>query len=453
MTTQPDGPLPFPADEPPADPGALTRRHFLAGLTGIGAAAALTGCATGSPVRAATAGTARPPSTTPGRTASADRAGAAVRAAGGILVVLTLYGGNDGLDTVIPAHDPAYRSARGALARDPSKVLDLGDGLGFHPGLTRLKRQWDAKRIAVVRGVGFDDLDRSHFHCMDMWQSAGGDHMASGWLGRWLDHAGHDPLRAVAIGPSLPLLMQGTKAAGSLVPVGPLAIPGGDRLAGLFRELSIVDPAASPLARAASVAGADMLTVVAKVSAATAASSASADPVDGAGAAQAGGDAGGGGAAGGLAAQLGVVGRMIEAGLPTRAYAVSMGGFDTHSNEPGTRDRLMAELDSGLGGFLERIGQRPVTVLAYSEFGRRVEVNGSGGTDHGTAGPVFVCGPAVKGGFYGEEPSLTRLDDGDLRHTVDFRSVYTTVLGGVLDAEPDIAVDDASRYRPLPLLA
>jgi uncharacterized protein (DUF1501 family) len=152
----------------------------------------------------------------------------------------------------------------------------------------------------------------------------------------------------------------------------------------------------------------------------------------------------------GLAAQLELVASLIEAGLPTRVYSVQMGGFDTHAGQRPTRDRLMAGLDDGLGRFLPRVADRPVTVLVYSEFGRRVEINGSEGTDHGRAGPVFVCGSAVRGGFHGEEPSLTELDEGDLRSNVDFRSVYASVLEGVLGVEPADVIPGASRYKPIP---
>ena len=431
----------------------VTRRQFLIGLAGTGAATALGACASSGD--AGTAG-----STTIGGGSGPSPSTATTLASGrgratddGILVVLTLYGGNDGLDTVIPATDSAYRAARGALARDPATVLDLGDGLGLHPALKQVKAMWDQRSLAIVRGVGFDDLDRSHFHCMDMWQSGGDHHAVSGWLGRWLDTQPPDPLRAIAIGNDLPLLLRGTKASGSLVPLGPAKVPGGGEVAARFADLSKPRPGAPALLQAAATAGTDMLAVASRIASATAAATPDDDPVDGGGAAKAGGDAGGGAYGGGLTADLDLVARLIAADLPTRVYAVSMGGFDTHTSEAGTHDRLMAELDAGLGSFLAKVGERPVTVVAYTEFGRRVALNSSGGTDHGTAGPVFVCGPVVQGGFFGEEPGLTDLVDGDLKHNVDFRSLYTTVLNGVLGVDADVAIADGGRYRPLPLLA
>jgi uncharacterized protein (DUF1501 family) len=147
-----------------------------------------------------------------------------------------------------------------------------------------------------------------------------------------------------------------------------------------------------------------------------------------------------------LAQQLGVVAELVEAGVPTRVYSVSMGGFDTHADERGTQQNLLTELDGALTPFVNRMkttqrGQQ-VVVLVYSEFGRRVAANGSDGTDHGTAGPVFVMGTHVNGGFYGTQPSLTDLDNGDLKESTDFRSVYGTMLDGVLGADAGQVLDN-----------
>ncbi|MBV9041841.1 MAG: DUF1501 domain-containing protein, partial [Acidimicrobiia bacterium] len=152
--------------------------------------------------------------------------------------------------------------------------------------------------------------------------------------------------------------------------------------------------------------------------------------------------------------QLDLVARLIKAGVPTRVYAVSLGGFDTHAAEKDTHARLLGELDAALSSFVSSLqGTRAgdgVVTLVYSEFGRRVAANASGGTDHGTAAPVLVAGPGVKGGLYGEEPSLKNLDDGDLRFTTDFRSVYATVLTRVLGVDATVALD--RNYRPLAFL-
>jgi uncharacterized protein (DUF1501 family) len=145
-----------------------------------------------------------------------------------------------------------------------------------------------------------------------------------------------------------------------------------------------------------------------------------------------------------LAAQLGVVASAVQARVPTRVYTVQMGGFDTHADERGTQQRLLQTFDAAVTPFLQRMAGdrygRNVVLMAYSEFGRRVRANASQGTDHGTAGPVFVAGAPVKGGFYGEEPSLTNLDNGDLKYTTDFRDIYHELLARTVGTDPTPSV-------------
>jgi len=129
---------------------------------------------------------------------------------GRTLVLVTLYGGNDGLNTVIPYKDPSYLSSRGILAVDPSTVLDLGDGFGLHPAMPQFHKLWTDKHLAIVQGVGFANPNYSHFESMDIWQTAQPDDPSgTGWLGRWMDKTGADPLRAVSIGPTVPTLLTG----------------------------------------------------------------------------------------------------------------------------------------------------------------------------------------------------------------------------------------------------
>jgi uncharacterized protein (DUF1501 family) len=154
------------------------------------------------------------------------------------------------------------------------------------------------------------------------------------------------------------------------------------------------------------------------------------------------------GGQGQLAAQLDLVATLIDMGVPTRVYSVSLGGFDTHSDERETQQRLLGELDTALTRFHRRLSPsdhgRQVVTMVYSEFGRRVGANASDGTDHGTAGPVFLLGRGVRGGFFGSESSLTDLDDGDLKAETDFRSIYATLLDHVLGADPTRILDGYS---------
>ncbi len=346
-----------------------------------------------------------------------------------VLVVCTLYGGNDGLNTVIPASDPAYHNARSELAYQPHEVLDLGDGLGLNPGMTGLKSLWDDKRLAIVRGVGYPQPDHSHFRSMAIWQTASpGTSVPTGWLGRWLDATGDDALRAVSVEPVMPPLLAGANTAAVSLPVTGLKMPAG-RLAESFAALGQPQTGENPLSARAAGSLTDLQNAAKVLGGAVhgdqpLTTGSAATPAT----------------KGTLAAQLAVVAELVEAGVPTRAYSVSLGSFDTHADERGTQQQLLTEVDGALAAFAKRMsgtqrGQQ-VVVLVYSEFGRRVQANASQGTDHGTAGPVFLLGNDVQGGFYGEQPSLTDLDDGDLKESTDFRSIYATMLAKVLDTDP-----------------
>jgi len=417
----------------------LTRRRFLL-ASGVTAGAALVGGATTL--------------TGPQLARALQAAGAPVggdgpRGRARTLVLVTLYGGNDGLGTVVPAGDPAYQDARPELAYDPDEVLDLGDGLGLNPAMTGLHRQWQAGRLAIVRGVGYPRPDRSHFRSMAIWQTADpGGSSKTGWLGRWLDATGRDPLRAIAIGGVLPPALAGATTAGAAVPLTGLRVPAtGATLAGLGALAAPVPGQGEPELQAAARTGLKDLLGSARALEEVGAS----DPEDEDSPEKEGGATTGGQRA--LAAQLAVVRRCIASGLRTRVYAVSLGGFDTHADEKGAQTALLQEVDEAVSGFLEGLdgtaGGDGVVVAVYSEFGRRVRANAADGTDHGTAGPVLLAGAPVRGGFVGDQPSLTDLDDGDLKVTTDFRDVYATLLEGVLDTDPGRVLGDWGRRVPV----
>jgi uncharacterized protein (DUF1501 family) len=380
----------------------------------------------------------------------------------GVLVMLTLYGGNDGLNTVIPAGDPAYHSARPELAYAESDVLPLGDGLGLNPGMSGMKTLWDNQHLAIVRGVSYPQPDHSHFRSMDIWQTASpSDPSSTGWLGRWLDANGRDPLHAVSLDPVLPPMLAGATTAGAALPAGGLALPSGV-LGAAFQALGNPAPgesmpqstaarAITDLHRTATTLGPALehLTPVTN----------SAYPSEGAAQTGAGGVKKGAGArkgagpAGQLAHELDVVATCVEMGAPTRVYSVSMGGFDTHTGERPTQQRLLTEVDHAVSGFVNRMATtargRGVVLVAYSEFGRRVMANANQGTDHGTAGPALVAGAPVRGGFVGEQPSLTDLNDGDLKISTDFRDVYATLLTDVLNSDPEPVLGPGRTTLPL----
>ncbi|MET9224509.1 DUF1501 domain-containing protein [Lentzea sp. NPDC003310] len=355
----------------------------------------------------------------------------------GVLVVVTLYGGNDGLNTVVPAEDRAYQDARPDLAYEPGEVLGLGEGLGLNPGLKGLKQLWDDRGLAIVRGVGYAQPDHSHFRSMAIWQTASPrTSVPSGWLGRWLDEtAGDDPLRALSLEPLLPPMLAGERTAAASFPLSGLKLPSG-ALGDAFTALGQASDGEEHWQARVARSIADLRHTATTLTGSPEGGKLPDDDPDEQ--RDKGSSAGGGGA---LGAQLDVVARLIEAGAPCRVYSASLGGFDTHSDERATQQRLLSELDAALTPFVRRVGKR-ATVLVYSEFGRRVRANASDGTDHGTAGPVFLLGAGVQGGFHGAQPSLTDLDDGDLKQTTDFRDVYATLLDRVLGTEPERVLSD-----------
>ncbi|EUA15351.1 hypothetical protein I546_1002 [Mycobacterium kansasii 732] len=378
----------------------INRRRFLIASAGVGAAGLLSGAVAVSWRDLQHAAYDRP---------LADDAG--------VLVIVTLYGGNDGINTVIPYADNAYHDARPELAYTAGDVLQLDAQLGLNPALRGLAQLWQQRQLAIVRGAGYPKPDHSHFRSMDIWQTASpAEAVSTGWIGRWLDATGDDPLRAVNIGAVLPPLAVGEKhtAAALSVTVAPQAA---DRFDATMQALSAPDPNDTPAMAAVSRAYRDART--------TDAAFASLKPESGHNS---------------LATQLSMVAAAITARVPTRVYTVQLGGFDTHADERDTQQRLLQTFDEAVAGFLremagDRCG-RNVVVLAYSEFGRRVAANASQGTDHGTAGPVFVAGVPVNGGYYGDEPSLTDLDHGDLKATKDFRDIYHELLVHTLASDP-----------------
>ena len=345
-----------------------------------------------------------------------------------ILVIVTLSGGNDGLNTVVPYLDPLYKSLLPQLAYKEDQVLPIGDGLALNGSMTGFKSLWDSKQLAIVRGVGYPNPDRSHFSSMAIWQSASRTPIKTGWIGRWIETQPENPFLAISLGLTMPALFQGEKRSGTVLPLSGLVTPTSmlakdyaktskkTKLDGQLsataarsiRDLFTVADVVSPILKNPAPPAADLPTVI-------------------------GGNAGG---ESNLGAQLDVAAKLIAAGVPTRVWSVSLGGFDTHANELSAQSLLLGSVSNSISKFMSQmrtIGRsRDVTIMVYSEFGRRVSANASNGTDHGTSGPVFIIGERVVGGFHGEQPPLNRLKDGDLAVTTDFRSVYGSVLEGVL---------------------
>ena len=345
-----------------------------------------------------------------------------------ILVVVTLYGGNDGLSTVVPYRNSVYQSLRPQIALAENEVLPLDNELALNGSMIGMKSLWDRNQVAIIRGVGYPNPDRSHFSSMAIWQSASRQATRSGWLGRWVGTQSDDALLAISLGSVLPPLLAGNKRSGSVLPLGGLKIPTG-QLALDCKKLALPSTSDSPLqAMAARTLGnlfqiSDDVTPILKEPAPPASDLPT----------SVGGNAG---SETNLTQQLEIVAKLIAAGAPTRVWSVSLGGFDTHADEKRSQSALLGAVSNSLSRFLSQIRstnrKSDVVVLAYSEFGRRVRGNASQGTDHGTSGPVFVLGEKVKGGFYGDNPSLNSLINDDLAVTTDFRDIYATLLEKVL---------------------
>lgn len=351
-----------------------------------------------------------------------------------ILIVITLYGGNDGLNTVVPYTDPIYSQARPDISYSLSDLLPLDQQLALNGSMTGIKSLWDQKKVAIVRGVGYPDPDLSHFTSMAIWQSASPVHQVnSGWLGRWLDTQPRDPMLAISLGSVLPPLLAGNSISGSALPLGGIVVPTGT-LALDCQRISAVSRQDSSLMATAATSLRDLFDLSSTITPIL--KQPAPQPLDLPPASD--------GVAGGssdLQQQLDVVAKLVAAGSPTKIWSVSLGGFDTHANEKGAQSALLGNVSGSIARFMSQMRatnrEKDVVIMVYSEFGRRVKANASQGTDHGTSGPVFVIGDRIKGGFYGDQPSLSDLLAGDLKVTTDFRDVYASLIEGVLESPAD----------------
>jgi uncharacterized protein (DUF1501 family) len=391
------------------DPGprGVSRRRFLQGLLASAGAASLVG------------------------TRWADHAfGSPIAAGDGVLVMVMLGGGNDGLNLLAPISGPdrtRYDALRGGIALPAAELLPAAGGYGFHPRMPNLRARYAAGRVAVVQGVGQPGNDLSHFTSMATFMAGtAGTSRSSGWLGRYLDGVTEwdSGMRGISFSSSVPLHLLGSRARVTALPVsgnlfgsntaerhnravhaaveafaaGPTGLSAwGDRVAGTGRAAITTARTVNPIYQP---------TVTTR----------------------------------GLVRDLTHAARLINADLGVRVIGVTIGGWDTHANQLYDQGELLGALDTAIEAFFATLSPafRDQTALAtFSEFGRRPERNGSNGTDHGTASVMLVAGENVRGGLHGAAPSLTALDTrGNLVPTVDFRSVYATLLDRWLDGDP-----------------
>jgi uncharacterized protein (DUF1501 family) len=364
---------------------------------------------------------------------------------GNILVVLQLAGGNDGLNTVIPLGNDEYRKSRPTIGVPEASILRLDSQTGLHPSLSALAAAYQEGHVAVVQGVGYPNPNRSHFRSTEIWATGvESDRFSNtGWIGRYFDNAcaGYDASVGIAMASQIPQAMTATNPKGVLYQGS-----GGGKKKGKTNDPRPVEMDGSTmmmeedddngqaggsigmlngpgnLGKLSALDFLERTELDAKVSQEeiTKATSKATNLVSFPGTR--------------LGQNFATVSRLIAGGMPTRIYYLSMGGFDTHSGQTGSHDRLLKEMGDAVAAFLGDLKAQGnlgrVSLMTFSEFGRRVKENASGGTDHGAAAPLFLAGGGIKAGLLGKMPSLDPKDlfQGDVKYNTDFRSVYATVL-------------------------
>ena len=353
---------------------------------------------------------------------------AMVPAGNKVIVVLQLSGGNDGLNTVIPVRNDLYYKARPRLGIERTKALSLTDEVGLHPELTGFKELYDDGSLGIINSVGYPNPDRSHFRSMDIWQtsSQSTEYLNSGWVGRYLDAqcSGCDkPTQAIEIDDVLSLSMKGNTMNG-------MAVKDPKRLYGtanekFFRDVlknhnhdtgdQSVDYLYKTMAQ--TLSSADYIFKQSRLH-----PTSEEYPKTG------------------LGNSLKTIASLIFSEINTKVYYVSLGSFDTHINQGAQQQRLFTEMNEAVKAFVKDLKANKrfddVLLFTFSEFGRRVSQNASGGTDHGTANNMFlVSGGLKQKGMINAMPDLNDLQEGDLKYKVDFKNVYATVLNKWLNAD------------------
>lgn len=341
---------------------------------------------------------------------------------GRILVVVELAGGNDGINTVVPFRDEGYAEHRKSLRLPTESLLRIGDSIGLHPSMRELAEVFHNGQLAIVQGVGYPNPSRSHFRSMEVWHSGvemEQENYGLGWVGKGLDKASSGTQRPLCMSvgqQTVPLALRGRRTVSSSVQrLGQYDIA--DRQVTALREIedaTATTPTDDLMQFVHRTHGSALQTVDDLRTIASKDKLSERYPSTPFG------------------RQLRLTARLIRAGMKTRVFYAQQPGYDTHAGQRARHADLLRDLSRSLGAFLRdleaaQLSDR-VIVMAFSEFGRRVAENGSLGTDHGTAGPVFLAGTNVSGGLHQQTPSTTDLLDGDLKTSVDFRSIYANVL-------------------------
>src|SRR5687767_13764498 len=356
---------------------------------------------------------------------------AMVPAGNKVVVILQLSGGNDGLNTVIPVTNDLYYKARPKLGIQKTKSLLLTDDVGLHPALTGFKQLYDDGNLAILNNVGYPNPDRSHFRSMDIWHTASqsNEYWTNGWVGRYLDaqcNGCDKPTQAIEIDDVLSLALKGENIKG-------IAVKDPMRLYGTANEKFFRDvlknhkdeTGEQPVdylykTMAETLSSADYIFQQSRLHP-TRAEYPKSD----------------------LGNSMKTIASLIFSDIDTKVYYVSLGSFDTHINQDGQQQRLFTEMNAAVKAFVKDLKDNnrfnDVMLMTFSEFGRRVQQNASGGTDHGTANNMFLISGGLKEkGLINPLPDLADLDEGDLKYKVDFKNVYATVLNKWLGANDQV---------------
>lgn len=359
-----------------------------------------------------------------------------------VVVVLQLSGGNDGLNTVIPVRNDIYYAARPQIGIERTAALALGDEAGLHPALTGFKAMYDEGELAVLNSVGYPNPDRSHFRSMDIWHTASNskEYWNTGWIGRYLDAQcrGCDkPTQALEVDDVLSLALKGHDVKG-------LALKDPKKLAALSQDKFLRDLIKSEASHeetpvdylyktmAETISSANYIFQKSRLHPASAPYPSTE-----------------------IGQRLKTIASLIFSDINTRIYYVSLGSFDTHVNQEAQQSRLFTEMNAAVSAFVKNLKANgrfeDVLLMSFSEFGRRLKQNASGGTDHGTANNMFfVSGALREKGLVNGLPDLNDLKDGDLQYKIDFKQVYATVLAKWLGVDSEAIL--GAKYEPLGLI-
>ena len=361
-----------------------------------------------------------------------------------VVVILQLSGGNDGLNTVIPVRNDIYYRTRPRLGIAKGKALSLTDEIGLHPSLTAFKQVYDDGSLGILNSVGYPNPDRSHFRSMDIWHTASqsNEYWNTGWIGRYLDaqcNGCDKPTQALEIDDVLSLALKGDEVKG-------LALKDPKRLYGISNEKYFKEVLKQHGAdqhdeqpveylyktMAETLSSADYIFQQSRLH-----PSKTEYPSTG------------------LGNSFKTIASLVFSDINTKVYYVSLGSFDTHVNQEMQQQRLFKEMNDAVASFVKDLKANnrfnDVLLFSFSEFGRRVSQNASGGTDHGTANNMFFISGGLKDkGVLNSLPDLSDLDEGDLKYKIDFKNVYATVLNKWLGADAERIL--GNKYTPLSFL-